>query len=152
MKNIFKWYGFVVFILVSQSSIAQQKKTSKPSLFSSYPSTITCTENQLNNLFTIAEGQNIKLSLPGNLVLQGTVKNKINKYGKIETMTVQLPSFSNTLFSVTRSNDENNDPFYTAHLFNNKYADGYQLKRNGKNIYQFEKIEMEKILPACNQQ
>jgi hypothetical protein len=151
MNNIFKWYGFVVFILVSQMSIAQQKKTAKPTLFSKYPSTITCTEEQLNSLFTIAQGQNIKLNLPGNLLLEGTVKNKISKFGKIQTITIELQSFNKILFSVTKSNDENNNPFYTAHLFNNNYADGYQLKRNGKNIYQFEKVEMEKILPACSQ-
>ena len=151
MKNIFKWYGFVVFIVVSQTSIAQQRRTTKPTLFSNYPSTIICTENQLSNLFTVTQGQNIKLSLPGNLVLEGTLKSKISKYGKIETLTVQLPPFGDMLFSVTKSNDENNHPFYTAYLFSNKYADGYQLKRNGKNIYQFEKIEMEKMLPACNQ-
>ena len=151
MKNIFKWYGFVVFILVTQVSIAQQKRTSKPTLFSNYPTTIICTEDQLSSLFTINQGQVIKLSLPGNLVLEGPVKNKISKYGKIETMTVQLPSFGNMLFAVTKSKDENNNAFYSAHLFNSKYADGYQLKRNGKNIYQFEKIEMEKMLPACNQ-
>ena len=151
MKNIFKWYGFVVFILVAQTSIAQQKRTSKPTLFSNYPSTIICTESQLSNLFTVTRGQTMKLSLPGNLLLEGIVKNKVSKYGKIETMTVQLPSFGNILLSVTKSNDENNNTFYTAHLFNSKYSDGYQLKRSGKNIYQFEKIEMEKMLPACNQ-
>ncbi len=151
MKNIFKWYGFVVFILVTQVSIAQQKRTTKPTLFSNFPSSITCTEDQLSNLFSIAQGQNIKLSLPGNLVLEGPVKNKFSKYGKMETITVQLPSFGNMLFSVTKSSDENNSPLYTAHLFNNNYADGYQLKRNGKNIYQFEKIEMENLLPACSQ-
>ena len=151
MKNIFKWYGFVVFALVTQTSIAQQSRAAKPALFSHFPSAITCTEDQLNNLFSTNQGQNIKLSLPGNLVLEGPVKSKINKYGKIETMTVQLPSFDNMLFSVSKSRDEDNNPVYTAHLFNNKYADGYQLKRNEKNIYQFEKIEMEKMLPACNQ-
>jgi len=151
MKNIFKWYGFVVFIMVTQTSIAQQSRTAKPTLFSNFPSTINCTEDQLNQLFSFTQGQNIKLSLPGNLVLEGPVKNKISKYGKIETMTVQLPSFGNILFAVTRTNDENRNIVYTAHLFNSKYADGYQLKQNGKNIYQFEKIEMEKILPACSQ-
>jgi hypothetical protein len=151
MKNIFKWYGFVVFIVVTQTSIAQQSKTTKPTLFTNFPSTIICTADQLSNLFAVAQGQYIKLSLPGKLVLEGTVKNKISKYGKIETMTVQLPSFGNILFSVTKSNDENNNAIYTAHLFNSKYADGYELKRNGKNSYQFEKIEMEKMLPACNQ-
>jgi hypothetical protein len=151
MKNILKWYGFVVFVIVSQTSIAQQRRIIKPTLFSNYPSTIICTEDQLNKLFSINQGEKLKLNLPGNLVLEGTVKNRIIKYGKIETMTVLLPSFGNILFSVTKSSDENNNPFYTAHLFSNKYADGYQLKRNGKNIYQFEKIEMEKMLPACNQ-
>ena len=151
MKNIFKWYGFVVFIAVTQTGIAQQSRTTKPTLFSNYPSTIICTENQLSDLFAVTQGQNIKLSLPGNLVLEGRVENKISKYGKMETLTVQLPSFGNLLFSVTKSNDENDQPVYTAHLFSNKYGDGYQLKRTGKNIYQFEKIEMEKMLPACNQ-
>jgi hypothetical protein len=151
MKNIVKWYGFVMFVLLAQVSNAQQKRSSRPSLFSNFPSTINCTEQQLNNLFSVGQGQNINLSLPGNLVLEGPVKNKTIKYGKIETMTVQLPAFGNMLFSVTKSKDQNNEAIYTAHLFNSNYADGYQLKRNEKKLYQFEKIEMDKILPACNQ-
>ena len=151
MKNIFKWYGFVVFIVVTQTSIAQQHRTTKPALFSNFPSTISCTADQLNNLFLTTQGQNFKLSLPGNFVLQGSVKSRISKYGKMETINVQLPAFDNILFSVTKSTDENNTVFYTAHLFNNKYADGYQLKKSGNNMYQFEKIVVEKMLPACNQ-
>lgn len=151
MKNIFKWYGFVVFVLLAHMSVAQQKRSTRPALFSNFPPTITCTEQQLSNLFSVGIGQNIKLSLPGNLVLEGPVKNKTTKYGKIETITIQLPSFANILFAVTKTRDQHNDPIYTAHLFNSNYADGYQLKRNEKKLYQFEKIEMEKMLPACNQ-
>jgi hypothetical protein len=151
MKNIFKWYGFVVFIILTQTSIAQQHRTAKPTLFSNFPATINCTDDQLSKLFLSPKDQNIKLTLSGNLVLQGTVKSRISKYGKMETINVQLPAFDNVLFSVTKSMDENNTVIYTAHLFNNKYADGYQLKKSGKNTYQFEKIAMETMLPACNQ-
>ena len=36
-------------------------------------------------------------------------------------------------------------------IFNNIYADGYELVKNNGNAYQLIKIETEKILPACSQ-
>jgi hypothetical protein len=146
MKNMTKWYGFVVFLLAANGVFAQQKK---PNLFAAYPNQITCSEQQLSQLFTANTGNTVSLILPGNLLLQGQVKNKTTKYGQIQTLAIQLPAFGNILLSVSKRQNAQNSTVYSAHLISNQFADGYQLKRNSNGLYQFEKIETEKLLPVC---
>lgn len=151
MKPVPTWCIVVVFIISSYSSFAQQTLQRKSTLFSAYPSVIKCTEAQLNNLFKASTGQNTRLTLSDNFVLEGTVKTKTNKYGKIETISVQLPSFNNISLSISRRPDNQHRMIYTAHLFNRNFPDGYELKRIENNLYQFEKIDTEKMLPLCTQ-
>ena len=150
MKLMPKWCIAVMLTLLAYSSPAQtlQKKSS---LFSACPASADCSVQQLNRLFNAVNGQTIQLALTEKFILKGTLKNKINKYGKIETLFIQLPSFGNTLFSVSRRMDEQKKYVYSAHLLNKNFADGYQLKRHKNDVYRFEKIETEKLLPLCNQ-
>lgn len=149
MKLMPRWCIAVMLTLIAYSSPAQtlQKKSS---LFSAYPVSVDCPVQQLNSLFTAANGQPVQLALSEKFILKGTLKNKINKYGKIETLFIQLPSFDNILLSVSRRMDEQKNYVYSAHLFNRNFSDGYELKRGKNNVYRFEKIETEKILPLCN--
>ncbi len=150
MKLMPAWCIAVMLTLLAYSSPAQtlQKRSS---LFSAYPASINCTEQQLNSLFNAVNGQSVQLALTDQFILKGTLKNKMNKYGKIETLFIQLPAFDNTLLSISRRADEQENYVYTAHLLNRNFTDGYELRRDKNNKYRFEKIEAEKMLPLCNQ-
>ena len=74
----------------------------------------------------------------------------VNKNSKLQTVSIKLPAFNNILFSVTKRNDEKNNPVFTGYLFSNDFADGYRLIRKPDQTYQLIKIEMEKLLPTCN--
>ncbi|MBL0355802.1 MAG: hypothetical protein IPP72_02455 [Chitinophagaceae bacterium] len=128
-----------------------KKSFSKKSLFNNYPSVINCTEAQLSSLFNTEKGRQVNLQLPGNLNLQGTVISKADKYNNLQTVAITLPAFRNILFSVTKRYDAANKAIYVGHLFNTDYADGYELKRNTDNTYQFIKIATGTLLPTCNQ-
>ena len=151
MKSVNISLCFAIMLLISISSIAQKPSSPKLFLFKNYPAIINCTEAQLNNLFAAARGESISLSLSNELKLQGSITSKITKYNNLQTLTIKLPGFKNILFSVTKRTDDNNKNIFVGHLFNTDYADGYQLKRNADNSYQFIKIETEKLLPTCNQ-
>lgn len=130
-------------------SFSQSKKAL---LFSLYPTIIPCTEAQLNVLFSAEKGEKTKLQLTDNFKLEGLVINKISKYNNtLQTLTVQLPAFNNLLLAVSKRKDENNQNVYIAHLYNNQFADGYQLIRTASNTYQFTKIETGQVLQPCNQ-
>lgn len=146
MKQFAICFCLIVSLLSATNSEAQ-KKSSKPFLFKNYPEVIDCTEAQLNSLFA---GKDVAVNLSlGKLTLEGDIINRSTKYNSLQTVAVKLPSFGNILFSVTKRDDEGRQPIYTAHLFNPKYADGYELKRNAGNSYQLIKIETAKLL-SCN--
>ena len=151
MKNL-ATYMFIGLLILSAATVsAQQMRSGKPYLFNNFPDTINCTAKQLSNFFTVAQGQNIKVSFGNNLTLNGTVKTIFTKHNTLQTVMVKLPSFNNILFAVTKRCDEKNNIVYTAHLFDSAYADGYELKKTGNNNYQFTKILLERILPTCSQ-
>jgi hypothetical protein len=151
MKHCTKLLLAAVCTFLSFYSFAQKPASSKSSLFHNYPAVIPCSEAQLNRLFTARKGEQVKLSLAGNLVLQGGVTSNTLKYNTLQTLAIRLPGFNDILFSVTRRYDRNNRALYMAHLFDSRYADGYQLKRHADGTYQFIKIETEKMLPHCTQ-
>jgi hypothetical protein len=151
MKQITTGLCIAFLMLFTANSIAQKSSSNKPFLFTDYPAVIDCTEAQLNSLFIASNDMNVSLSLPGNLTLQGEVTNRATKYNSLQTVSIKLPAFRNILFSVTKRDDEGKKPVFTAYLLNTDYADGYQLKRNAGNTYQFIKIETAKLLPTCNQ-
>ena len=150
MKQIFKNLCTAIFMLAALSCSAQQASSKKLSLFNKYPAAINCTEDQLNNLFSVDLQKEVSIKLPGNLLLEGPVVIKQNKNSKLQTVSIKLPAFNNILFSVTKRNDEKNNPVFTGYLFSNDFADGYRLIRKPDQTYQLIKIEMEKLLPTCN--
>lgn len=156
MKNFATTTLMGLFILLAVSSFAQQAPTErsspvKPFLFSQFPDVINCTTSQLNSFFASGQGQNINVSFNNILTLAGFVKSNLAKYSNLQTVVIQLPAFNNILFTLSKRTDEENDIIYAGHLFNSSYADGYELKKAGKENYQLIKISMEKILPTCNQ-
>ncbi len=133
-------------ILISPAAKAQ-----KPFLFKSHPAFITVSEKQLNSFLSGKQGNKISVPLSGNFAIEGDVLSNQIKYNCLQTMVLKVSSMGDMLFSISKRINTDKSVGYTGHLFSKDYADGYELKRNENNMYQLVKIEMEKILPACNQ-
>ena len=146
----------VLLVLTTVTSFAQEHSSGrttpvKPSLFNKFPDAIACSTEQLNGFFDRYEGDSINVSFGNTLMLEGAVKSHISRYGKLQTVVVKLSRFNNILFTLSKTTDQENQVAYAGHLFDQAYADGYELKKISREKYQFVKIEMAKILPACNQ-
>ena len=138
----------VLFTACFLTTFSQSKKA----FFSRYPSNINCAEAQLCKLFNAEKGQQVSLMLSDNFKLEGLVSNKISKYNNtLQTLVVQLPAFNNMLMAVSKRTTANNQTVYIGHLYNHESVDGYQLRQQENNTYQFVKIETEKILQPCTQ-
>ncbi len=151
MKPITNGLCITLLMLSTATGFAQKTSAKKPFLFTNYPAVIDCTEAQLNSLFAAGNDITVSLSLPGNLTLQGEITQRATRYNSLQTVAVKLPAFRNILFSATKRDDAGKKPVFTAYLLNTDYADGYQLKHNTDNTYQFVKVETAKLLPTCNQ-
>ncbi len=151
MKHLTTTLCIVLLSLSAVTGYSQNKKPGKPTLFINYPASLHCTETQLESFFTAAKGQNINVVLANDFMLSGLVTSKEAKYGNLQTIVIQLPAFNNTLFSLSKQTDQNNNAIYVGRIINPSYSDGYELKRDATGIYQLVKIDLEKILVNCNQ-
>jgi len=151
MKNLATITLMVALTLCAATVSAQNTLLSKPSLFSKYPDVINCTSAQLNSFFESDQGKNVKVLINNTFTLAGSVKSKLNKYNNLQTVVIKLPAFNNILLTLSKRTDKHEIITYVGHLFDNAYADGYELKKINNDNYQFIKISMEKILPDCNQ-
>jgi hypothetical protein len=140
----------VLLALAASTTKAQSAKFSKPSLFKNYPETAELSEAQLNKLFAGKKGEQTLLTLSGGLLLNGPMVSNISKYSNLQSIAIKLPAFNNILFALSKRIAKDNSIIYTGHLFSRDYADGYELQKVG-NKYQLIKVDMEKLLPACNQ-
>jgi hypothetical protein len=151
MKYLANTLCLAIVALIAVSANAQKTALPKQFLFKSHPASIDLTEAQLNNLFSVKQGDKTKLSLSSGFSIDGPVVSNIKKYSNLQTVAVKLPAFGNMLFSLSKRTGAGNAVVYTGHLFSKDYADGYELNRGSGNVYQLVKIDMEKILPTCNQ-
>ncbi|MEP7144530.1 MAG: hypothetical protein ABI707_16710 [Ferruginibacter sp.] len=151
MKHFLITMCMVLLTLFAVTGYSQNRQAFRPSLFTGFPAIINCTEAQLSSLFTNAMGQNINLSLASNFTLSGPVTSNLVKYSNLQTIIIKLPAFKNTLFSLSKQTDQNNNNTYVGKILNPLYADGFELKHNGGGNYQLVKINVEKILVNCNQ-
>lgn len=151
MKNLIGTAVIGILLLMSAGAKAQQLRSSRTCLFNNFPPVIHCTALQLSSFFLSKQGEYLKVDLNDKLSISGIVKRRFTKFNNdLETVIIVLPAFNNILFSITKRKDAENIIVYSAHLFDNAYADGFQLKKTDLNHYELTKISREKLLPACS--
>lgn len=150
MKHCTRIVLALLCVMTIKNAGAQKRSSAKPYLFKEFPSVINCTEQQLASLFTYNSGTEVTLLLPDGLALKGPVRWWAKKYSNLQAVSIKLTEYNNTLFSVSRRYDANNQFVYVAHLFNPDFADGYELRHKGGNEYQLVKMETEKIIQICS--
>lgn len=151
MKRLTTTTCMVLLTLCAVTAHSQDQRSARSSLFQNLPAIINCTEAQLISLFTSAKGQIVSVPLSDNFTLAGSVTAKLVQYSNLQTTIIKLAAFKNTLFSLSKQTDQENNSTYVGRILNPLYADGFELKRNAAGNYRFTKIDIEKILVNCNQ-
>src|SRR2546430_12138640 len=114
--------------LLAVTGFAQKINAAKPTLFASYPSSISCKENELNETFKASKGQNITLNFSGIPVFSGVVVNNIIKNKSLQYLAIRLPGLDNAVMALSKRIDEKNNTVYIGHIINTKNSDAYELK------------------------
>lgn len=156
MKYLATTTLMVLLTLTAVTSFAQQHPDNRSSpvktaLFNKFPNQINCTIQQLDKFFTGRENDTVDVIIGNAFSLGGQIKSNIIKYRNLRTVVVRLPQFNNILFTLSKTKDQENNIVYVGHLFDAAYTDGYELQQVNRETYQFVKIEMERLLPTCNQ-
>lgn len=126
-------------------------QTSKPKQFSSFPSVITCSEQELSKVFTALPGQTISLSFSNDFTFAGTVKSNLSKYANLQSAVIVSPDYSNTIFNVSKIIKADGSISYVGHIINKSFFDGFDLKKNTAGVYQLTKTESDRVIQDCVQ-
>ena len=148
MKRYAPYALFVLFLCLVANGYSQSNSI-KPKQFNSFPSTINCSEKELEKVFNAVPGQSINLSFSSNFTFSGIVKNNVAKYSNLRSAVITSPDYANTIFSISKITRADGTLSYVGHIINKNYFDGYELKRNSTGDYQLIKVEMDRVIPDC---
>jgi hypothetical protein len=150
MKHFTLYVLLLLFIPTTITVKAQHPAGSKPELFSRYPEKINCTEAELSKVFAAATDQTISFSFSDNFLFSGIITSNVVKYSNLQTAVIRSAVFSDAIFVLSKITDENGSINYVGRIINQKYFDGYELKKDDANNYQLVKIETGRVIQDCS--
>jgi hypothetical protein len=146
MKAIFKLFFLCILTSATYNTNAQVITSSRPYLFNSYSEYIPATVTELDKAFTATEGSAIQLNFTGKFSFTGTVFSTIQRYKNLSSVIIKSPALHNTLLSISKRINDDNSITYVARIINEKYADGYELKKDIAGNYSFNKIKTDELI------
>ena len=146
MKPISKVFMLCIILTVSYNTNAQVTTSSRPLLFSNFSANIPTAAAELNKAFLSAEGSLIQLNFTKNFSITGTIFSSIQRYNNLSSVIIKIPSLQNSLLSISKRTNDDNTITYVGRIINEKYADGYELKKDNYGNYTFNKIKTEELI------
>ena len=146
MKTIYTVLALCAILSASYSTKAQVVKSSKQNLFSKFSANIPTAVAELDKAFLSTEGSSIQLNFGNNFSIAGTVFSSIQRYSNLSSVLIKIPLMNNSLLSISKRINDDNTVTYVGRIVNEKYADGYELAKDTRGNYTFNKIKTEDLI------
>ncbi|MGH2646317.1 MAG: hypothetical protein ACRDE8_02075 [Ginsengibacter sp.] len=146
MKTLPRLFVLCLFVNVSLCMQAQVVKSSRPELFSSFSTNIPASISELDKAFAAAPGSLIQFNFTDKFSFSGTVLSSVQKYNNLSSVIIKSSLLKNSLLSISRRINDDNTITYVGRIINEKYADGYELKKDNTGNYSFNKIKTEDLI------
>ncbi len=146
MKIINKALALCIMVCFCFHANAQNKTSTKPSLFSGAPTTIQAAVPELNKAFLAKVGGVVQLNLSNNFTFSGTILSSVQRYSNLASIIIKSASLHNSILALSKRTNDDNSITYVGRIVNDGYADGYELKQSINGNYTFNKIRSEDIL------
>jgi hypothetical protein len=146
MKTISRLLLSCMILITSYHTNAQVGRTSKPYLFSNFSANIPTAVTELNKAFLGVTGSSIQFNFSNSFSFTGTVFSSVQRYSNLSSVLIRLPSFHNALLSISKRINDDNTITYVGRIINEKYSDGYELKKDNNGNYTFNKIKTEDLI------
>ena len=146
MKTIYRVFVLCITLFASYNTNAQVITSSRPYLFNKFSANIPTAVTELDKAFLGAEGSSIQLNFTNNFSFAGTVFSSVQRYSNLSSVIIKSPSLNNSLLSISKRINDDNTITYVGRIINEKYADGYELKKDNYGNYTFNKIKTEDLI------
>jgi hypothetical protein len=140
----------LLFTLTTLHAAAQSSAVSKPKLFNNYPEKINCSVNELGKVFASSTDQTISLSFSNNFLFSGVITSNVVKYSNLQTAVIRSSVFSDAIFVLSKITDARGGVNYVGRIINQKYNDGFELRKDASGNYQLTKIETDRVIQDCS--
>jgi hypothetical protein len=145
MKIMYKTAVLCTIILISYTAHAQILTSNRQNYFDKYAAKLPTPESELSKAFSVPEGGKVKINF-GNFPFNGIVTSSIKRYDNLYTVIVKSPVLNNTLLAISRRINDDNTITYVGRIINDKYADGYVLKKENNGAYAMNKIKSDDLV------
>ncbi|MEO8852151.1 MAG: hypothetical protein ABI359_00130 [Ginsengibacter sp.] len=145
MKIITKMAILAIAIMVSYSIHAQILTSNRQNYFNKYAERLPANVSELEKAFSTEEGGKVKINF-GNFSFYGIVTSSVKKYENLQSIVVKSPDLNNTLLAISRRINEDKTISYVGHIINEKYADGFELRKDNDGSYAMNKIKTDALI------
>ncbi len=135
--------------LAATTAFSQKNTGGRKAVFAHLPQTISLSKNTLQNTLIALPGDQISINFNNGFVFSGTVLSNEYKYDNLQSMIIRSTAYGNTLFQLSKITNPDKTSSFTGRIMNPESLDGYEIKRDSKDQYCFQKFETGKILQDC---
>lgn len=145
MKIIYKAMALCILIMYSYASEAQVLTSSRQNYFDRYAQELPTPVTELNKAFTTSEGAKVKINF-ADFSFNGIVVSSIKRYDNLYSVIVKAPGLDNTILSISKRINPDKTVSYIGHIINQKYADGFELRKDNNGNYAMNKIKINALI------
>ncbi|HEU5051480.1 MAG TPA: hypothetical protein VFT78_00140 [Hanamia sp.] len=145
MKIMYKMVTACLIMMITFKSQAQIVTSNRQNYFDKYSARLVTPESELSKAFTVPQGGKLKLDF-GNFTFNGIVTSSIKRYDNLYTVIIKSPAMNNTLLAISKRINDDKTVTYVGRIINDKYADGYELKRENNGSYAMQKIKTDALV------
>jgi hypothetical protein len=141
MKALCRPLVLCYIFMMAQYSQAQVTRLVPRQLFNDYSATIAAPVSELEKAFSAAAGSSVQFNFSSKFSFSGTVMSSLRRYTNLYSVIVSSPLLHDALLSISKIINNDNTVTYVGRILNDKYADGYILKKDNTGNYSFNKIK-----------
>lgn len=145
MKIIFKMASLAILMMISFSSHAQVLTSKRQNYFNKYAERLPTNESELEKAFSTPEGGKVKINF-GDFSFYGIVTSSIKRYENLQSIIAKSPDLNNTVLAISKRINDDHTVSYVGHILNQKYADGFELRKDKNGSYALNKIKTDALI------
>jgi hypothetical protein len=146
MKTKSKLFALCILLTITFFAKAQVVTSSRPNLFNSFSANIPASIAELDKAFAAIPGSSIQFNFAGKFPFSGIVLSSVQKYSNLSSVIIKSSLLQNALLSISKRINDDNTITYVGRIINEKYADGYELKKDNTGNYSFTKIKTDDLI------
>jgi len=145
MKNMYKVLVLCIITMSIYTAKAQNSTPVRRNQFSKFSEKLPTALSELDKAFLAPEGSKIQLNF-SNFSFSGIITSSVKRYDNLYSVVVKSSSLDNTLFSISKRINEDQSISYVGRVINEKYADGYELRKESNGTYSLNKVETQELI------